>query len=107
MSQVLVNLITNAIHALPGGGNITVTTKQKGTHVSLAVQDNGTGMTAEIKQKIFEPFFTTKPVGQGTGLGLSVVLGIIESHQGSIKVTTSPGKGSKFEILLPVKQHLK
>jgi len=104
MSQVLVNLITNAIHALTKGGNVTITTKQKGDWVCLVVKDTGIGMPLAVKKKIFEPFFSTKPVGQGTGLGLSVVQGIVESHQGSIHVTTAPGKGSKFEIHLPVKQ---
>jgi two-component system NtrC family sensor kinase len=104
MSQVLVNLITNAIHALSNGGKVTVITKRKGRQVSLTVKDTGTGMAAEVKKKIFEPFFTTKAVGQGTGLGLSVVHGIIESHNGSITVSSVPGKGSKFEIRLPIKQ---
>jgi signal transduction histidine kinase len=104
MSQVLVNLITNAIHALSNGGKVTVITKQKGNHVSLTVKDSGTGMPAEVRKKIFEPFFTTKAVGQGTGLGLSVVHGIVESHNGHIAVNSVPGKGSKFEIRLPIKQ---
>jgi signal transduction histidine kinase len=104
MSQVLVNLITNAIHALSNGGKVTVITKQKGNQVSLTVKDTGTGMPAELKKRIFEPFFTTKAVGQGTGLGLSVVHGIVEAHNGHIIVTSAPGKGSKFEILLPLKQ---
>jgi two-component system NtrC family sensor kinase len=102
MSQVLVNLITNAVHAMPAGGDINVTTKVKGKLVSLLVSDTGSGMSPVVKQKIFEPFFTTKPVGQGTGLGLSVVKGIIDSHQGKIIVNSSPGKGTKFEILLPI-----
>lgn len=105
MSQVLVNLITNAIHALSNEGQITVSTKRKGNKVSLAVKDTGTGMSAELKKHIFDPFFTTKPVGEGTGLGLSVVHGIVESHNGTIKVTSFPGKGSKFEILLPIKHN--
>jgi two-component system NtrC family sensor kinase len=104
MSQVLVNLMTNAIHALSGGGKVTVVTKQKGNRVSLTVKDSGTGMSAGIRKKIFEPFFTTKAVGQGTGLGLSVVHGIVESHNGHILVNSVPGKGSKFEIQLPIKQ---
>lgn len=104
MSQVMVNLITNAIHALPTGGKVMIITKQKGKHISLTVRDTGTGMSAAIKKKIFEPFFTTKPPGQGTGLGLSVVLGILESHDGTIHVNSIPGKGSTFEIHLPVKQ---
>lgn len=103
ISQVLVNLITNAVHALPGGGKITVKTVRKRTDVSLIVTDTGTGMTPEVKAKIFEPFFTTKPVGHGTGLGLSVVQGIIDSHNGKVHVKTAPGQGSKFEILLPIK----
>lgn len=104
MSQVLVNLITNAIHALSNGGKVTVITKQKGSQVSLTVKDNGTGMSAALRKKIFAPFFTTKEVGQGTGLGLSVVQGIVEAHHGHIIVKSVPGKGSKFEILLPLKQ---
>lgn len=107
ISQVLVNLITNAIHALEDGGKITVATKHKDKQVSLIVSDTGSGMTTEVKRKIFEPFFTTKPVGQGTGLGLSVVLGIIEDHVGRIMVNSVVGKGSKFEIILPLKQNKK
>jgi signal transduction histidine kinase len=103
MSQVLVNLITNAIHALSKEGQITVGTKLKGNKVSLSVKDTGMGMSAELKKNIFDPFFTTKAVGEGTGLGLSVVHGIVESHNGTIRVTSAPGKGSKFEILLPIK----
>lgn len=103
ISQVLVNLITNSVHAMQGGGEVLIATRVKNRFVSLVVKDTGKGMTAEVKAKIFEPFFTTKPVGQGTGLGLSVVKGIIDSHQGRIIVNSSPGAGSKFEILLPLK----
>lgn len=104
VSQVLVNLITNAIHAMPDGGEVTITTKDKGKNVSLMVKDTGHGMAKEVKEKIFEPFFTTKPIGQGTGLGLSVVQGIIDSHHGKIQVSSSLKKGSVFEITLPKKQ---
>ena len=104
MSQVLVNLITNAIHAMTHGGKVDVRTSRKDKQVSLVVKDTGSGMTSDIRKKIFEPFFTTKPIGQGTGLGLSVVQGIIEDHKGKIIVNSVPGKGSKFEILLPQKQ---
>lgn len=104
LSQVLVNLITNAIHAMSGGGELVLSTQRKDKLVSLIVRDSGTGMSAAVKKKIFEPFFTTKPVGQGTGLGLSVVQGIVAAHQGKIQVTSSPGKGSRFEILLPINQ---
>ena len=102
MSQVLVNLLTNAIHAMPAGGEMIIATNFKNGFVTLSVKDNGTGMTAEVKDKIFEPFYTTKPVGQGTGLGLSVVQGIITAHHGKITVSTSPGKGSRFEVLIPL-----
>lgn len=104
MSQVLVNLITNGIHAMPQGGQITITTGRKQKYVSLTASDTGQGMTNEVKKKIFEPFFTTKPAGQGTGLGLSVVEGIVTAHGGKIAVISGPGKGSKFQILLPMKQ---
>jgi signal transduction histidine kinase len=73
MSQVLVNLTTNAIHAMDQGGQLWITTKRKSNFISLTVKDTGHGMTNEVKKKIFEPFFTTKPAGHGTGLGLSVV----------------------------------
>jgi two-component system, NtrC family, sensor kinase len=104
MSQVLVNLTTNATHAMPTGGQLTIITKKKRGGVSLIVKDTGQGMTNEVKRKLFEPFFTTKPVGQGTGLGLSVVQGIVTAHNGKITVTSSPGKGAKFELILPLKQ---
>jgi two-component system NtrC family sensor kinase len=104
MSQVLVNLITNAIQAMPKGGEVLIETKNKDKHIRLIVKDTGIGMSKEIKVKIFEPFFTTKVVGQGTGLGLSVVQGIIDSHKGKIAVASNPGRGSKFEIILPRKQ---
>jgi signal transduction histidine kinase len=104
MSQVLVNLTTNAIHAMENGGELTIVTRKRKDGVSLTVRDTGHGMTNEVKKKIFEPFFTTKPVGQGTGLGLSVVQGIVTAHHGKITVTTAPGKGSKFELVLPHRQ---
>jgi two-component system, NtrC family, sensor kinase len=102
ISQVLVNLITNSVYAMPAGGEIQVITKTKGDYLSLMVKDTGSGMPPEVRQKIFEPFFTTKPVGQGTGLGLSVVQGIVESHNGKIIVSSMMNKGTKFEIQLPL-----
>lgn len=101
LSQVLVNLITNAVHAMPQGGQITITTRFNAQAVTLSVADSGHGMGAEIRKRIFEPFFTTKPVGQGTGLGLSVVQGIIEDHKGKINVTSAVGKGTRFDVVLP------
>lgn len=103
ISQVVVNLITNAIHAMPSGGVLSITTQKSGRHVKLIVKDTGHGMSAAIRKKIFEPFFTTKAVGQGTGLGLSVVEGIVLAHQGTITVKSTVGRGTAFEITLPVK----
>jgi len=102
LHQVLVNLVVNAIQAMPNGGRLTITTKdnQDGT-VSLFVSDTGVGMSDDVKKHIFVPFYTTKP--EGTGLGLSVVYGIVTAHGGSIKVESEPGKGSCFEVILPVK----
>lgn len=102
LHQVLVNLAVNAIQAMPGGGTLTISTRSAGNDAFLAVEDTGTGMTPEVRRQLFLPFFTTKDVGQGTGLGLAVVHGIVESHQGSIDVTTEVGKGSRFELRLPV-----
>jgi len=102
MTQVLVNLITNAIHAMPKGGEILISTNVKSNSVLLVVKDTGHGMTPEIKKKIFEPFFTTKPVGHGTGLGLAVVQGIITAHHGKIAVQSKVDSGSRFEVKLPL-----
>lgn len=104
ISQVIVNLITNAIHAMPAGGSLTISTQKSGQRVKLIVKDTGQGMSAAVRKRIFEPFFTTKPVGQGTGLGLSVVEGIVMAHQGTISVKSTVGRGTTFEITLPVKQ---
>jgi signal transduction histidine kinase len=107
ISQVVVNLITNAIHAMPSGGSLSITTQKSGQSVKLIVKDTGRGMSTDVRKKIFEPFFTTKPVGQGTGLGLSVVEGIVLAHQGTITVKSSMGRGTTFEITLPLKPQKK
>ncbi|MEO0071405.1 MAG: ATP-binding protein [candidate division WOR-3 bacterium] len=99
--QVLVNLVVNAIQAMPNGGRLRVATMVRDETVSLIVEDSGVGMTEKEKSQIFVPFYTTKP--EGTGLGLSVVYGIVTAHGGSIKVESEPGKGSRFEVLLPIK----
>jgi len=102
LQQVLVNLAVNALHAMPNGGRLTVKTLADDNHVSLIVEDTGTGMTEEVKSKLFTPFFTTKDVGQGTGLGLAVVHGIVTSHGGLINVESEVGRGTRFEIKLPI-----
>lgn len=107
ISQVVVNLITNAIHAMPSGGALSIITQKSKQGVKLIVKDTGHGMSAEVRKKIFEPFFTTKPVGQGTGLGLSVVEGIVLAHQGTMAVKSSVGRGTTFEITLPLKPEKK
>lgn len=103
MYQVLVNLVVNAIQAMPDGGTIKIITKRHGKSVILKVSDNGTGMSDEVRKQLFIPFFTTKEVNEGTGLGLPVVHGIVTSHGGTIKVHSKPGEGSSFEISFPNK----
>jgi len=99
--QVLVNLAVNAIQAMPDGGALTVDAFTENGCVVLAVEDQGVGMTRQAAERAFEPFFTTKEVGVGTGLGLSVVHGIVTSHGGTVRVESAPGKGSRFEVRLP------
>jgi len=74
---------------------------QSGSYIKLTMSDRGCGMTGEMKERIFDPYFTTKPVGEGTGMGLSIVHGIIESHGGIITVESEPGKGTAFNIFFP------
>ncbi|MFB3885208.1 MAG: ATP-binding protein [Thermodesulfobacteriota bacterium] len=102
LNQVLVNLIVNALQAMPTKGRLTIQTLTGKEMVSLIVEDTGIGMSEEVRKQIFTPFFTTKDVGQGTGLGLPVVHGIVTSHGGSIKVESKPNQGSRFAIQLPV-----
>lgn len=101
--QVLVNLVVNAIQAMPQDGKITIQTLAENDHIKLIVEDTGIGMSKEITKKIFIPFFTTKEVGHGTGLGLSLAHGIITAHGGTINVESREGVGSRFEVRLPIK----
>lgn len=100
LHQVIVNLLVNALQAMPKGGLISISTRKVKESVEIKIADTGTGMDAETLKKIFLPFFTTKDVDEGTGLGLSVVHGIISAHHGEIKVESTPGKGSVFTIYL-------
>jgi len=102
MTQVVVNLVVNAIQAMPQGGNLTVATRRDSLHAWLTVSDTGIGMDEHTRQRLFTPFFTTKDVGEGTGLGLSVVHGIVSAHAGTISVVSAPAKGSRFEVRLPL-----
>lgn len=102
LNQVMVNLVVNAIQAMPDGGRLMVRTIASEDRVSLIVEDTGVGMSKEVVKQIFLPFYTTKDVGQGTGLGLAVVHGIVTSHKGSINVESKVGIGTKFEIQLPL-----
>jgi two-component system NtrC family sensor kinase len=102
LTQVLVNLVVNAIQAMPQGGKLTVQTLAGKGYVSLIVEDTGVGMSEDVMKNIFMPFFTTKEVDQGTGLGLPVVHGIVTSHGGSIKVESQVGRGTRFEVKLPL-----
>ncbi|MCA1957681.1 MAG: PAS domain S-box protein [Nitrospira sp.] len=101
MSQVFINLVANAIHAMPQGGTLRIGLAQDQNSVKLTVADTGHGIPQEMLPKVFEPFFTTKEFGKGTGLGLTVVKGIIDEHQGTITVESEEGKGTTFTVLLP------
>jgi two-component system NtrC family sensor kinase len=110
VNQVVMNILTNAVHAIEGNGHIWISTHsiKASTNevgkVQLSIRDSGTGMSAEVVEKIFEPFFTTKDVGQGTGLGLSISYGIIQNHGGDIQVKSKLGQGTEFIITIPVMQ---
>ena len=116
IDQIIINLCVNSRDAMPGGGSLDLQTDtvligenycrqfsqaSPGRYCRLVVTDSGAGMEEEIRARIFEPFFTTKETGRGTGLGLSVVYGIVEAHKGWIVVDSQPGQGSRFEIFLP------
>ncbi|TNF23339.1 MAG: PAS domain-containing sensor histidine kinase [Deltaproteobacteria bacterium] len=102
LKQVLVNLVVNALHAMPDGGTLTVRCRPDGDAVALEVADTGVGMPPEVAAQVFDPFFTTRDIGEGTGLGLSVSHGIIVAHGGTIEVRSEPGRGASFSVRLPV-----
>ncbi len=103
LRESLINLLFNAVDAMPQGGTLTVATGTEDDSVVVQVRDTGRGMTEEVRQRCFEPFFTTKGE-RGTGLGLAIVYGIVQRHGGSIDVQSEPGKGTVFVIRLPIPQ---
>jgi len=99
MTQVLVNLLTNAYQAMPAGGSLSVSGANVNGHTEIVLQDTGDGIPAELEGREFEPFVTTKPTG--TGLGLAIVRRIVESHDGSVELESTPGVGARVTIRLP------
>jgi two-component system NtrC family sensor kinase len=102
LTQVLMNLIANAVDAIAGEGAIVITTSQTPEAFLISIRDTGSGIPESIRGKIFDPFFTTKPVGQGTGLGLAISYGIVQDHGGSIEVRSEEHKGTEFIVKLPL-----
>jgi signal transduction histidine kinase len=100
LTQVFLNLIVNAVEAMPDGGDLAIATLHDEGHVRVRISDTGPGLNAEEAKRIFEPFYTTKR--SGTGLGLAVSYGIIQRHGGEITVDTTPGRGATFTVSLPV-----
>ncbi|MFO0652124.1 MAG: ATP-binding protein [Polyangiales bacterium] len=100
MRQALVNLVVNALEAMPSGGELSVSVAMEGDHrAAIAVRDTGQGMSDEVKARIFEPFFTTRAAG--TGLGLAVVKRIVEAHGGELRVESAKGRGTTFTVVVP------
>ena len=114
ITQALLNLCVNARDAMPNGGRLTLRTASADAGVlddanaeakeavAIEISDSGSGIDEKVRERIFEPFFTTKDADKGTGLGLSVVYGIVKNHRGTVRVTSAPGEGSTFRIVLPV-----
>ena len=107
VNQVFLNLLVNAIQASEPGGAVVIRTRAEAAGVVVEVRDDGCGIRPEHRSKLFEPFFTTKPVGQGTGLGLSVSFGIVRDHGGAIEVESEVGRGSTFRVRLPLRPEVR
>jgi signal transduction histidine kinase len=105
LEQVFLNILMNALEAMPSGGNLTITSGMKqretGLFAEVQITDTGIGIPPEHLPRIFDPFFTTKEVGKGTGLGLSVSYGIVKAHGGFIDIESEVGKGTTMTVALP------
>jgi signal transduction histidine kinase len=104
LNQVFLNLLVNAGQAIDAKGTITIATGADDVDVWVRIGDSGCGIPQEQLKRIFEPFFTTKPVGQGTGLGLSVSYAIVHKHGGRIEVESELGRGTQFTVTIPIRQ---
>lgn len=105
LNQVFLNLLVNAAQAIPAEGTVTVRTRLEGDQVHIAISDTGTGIPPDVREKIFSAGFSTKPIGEGTGLGLTITREIIEdTHGGKISFETEMGAGTTFHVLLPIRQ---
>jgi signal transduction histidine kinase len=110
LNQVFLNIISNGIYAIKEkfgdtlGGIISISTRMDNPNFIIELKDNGAGMSSETMRKIFEPFYTTKPVGEGTGLGMSIVYNTIAKHNGTISVQSELGSGTNFIIKIPINQ---
>lgn len=107
LEQVLVNLVDNALRAVGERGTVRVTASAAGERVRLEVSDDGPGMTDEVRQHALEPFFTTRAPGEGSGLGLAIVATVVKDHQGTLKLDSAPGRGTRVTIELPARQELR
>ena len=103
LSQVFMNVLSNACQAIRDRGEIRIRTSTDNGEAVIEIEDDGSGIRKEHLGKVFEPFFTTKAVGQGTGLGLSISYGIVQQHQGSIQVESEVGQGTRFCVRLPLR----
>jgi two-component system NtrC family sensor kinase len=106
LKHAVLNLIANARQAVPNGGTVRVDVHRDGDSVVTSVSDDGPGISPEVRDRIFEPFFTTKRLSGGTGLGLSVSLGIAQSHGGTLSVSSEPGAGATFTLRLPLAEEV-